>query len=218
MATFSGSPRVLKGGLVLADAQTAAVQRVIVLQYNPESLSRTLQAQATGGGGEADRAQALRLRGPAVETFKMDAIVDAIDQLEESDPDAVEMGIHPQLAALEAILHPTSARLISNNSLAASGRLEILPMESPLLLFVWSKRRILPVRITELNITEEAFDTALNPIRAKVGLGFRVLSVDDLGFAHKGGSLFLGYLQQKEELAARAAPGLLSTLGLAGIP
>ena len=76
-------------------------------------------------------------------------------------------------------------------------------MESPLTLFVWSKQRIVPVRLTDLSITEEAFDPNLNPIRAKVSLGMRVLSVDDLGFDHKGGSLFMVYLQQKERLAAR---------------
>ena len=76
-------------------------------------------------------------------------------------------------------------------------------MEAPLTLFVWSKNRIVPVRITDFSITEEAFDPALNPIRAKVSLGMRVLSVDDLGFDHKGGSLFMTYLQQKEQLAAR---------------
>ena len=63
-------------------------------------------------------------------------------------------------------------------------------METPLTLFVWSKNRIVPVRITDFSITEEAFDTVLNPIRAKISLGMRVLSVDDLGFQHKGGALF----------------------------
>ena len=46
----------------------------------------------------------------------------------------------------------------------------------------------MPVRITEFSITEEAFDPKLNPIRAKVSLGMRVLTVDDLGFDHKGGA------------------------------
>ena len=66
---------------------------------------------------------------------------------------------------------------------------------------------MLPVRITEFSITEEAFDPALNPIRAKVSLGMRVLSVDDLGFAHKGGNLFMAYLQNKEQLASARAAG-----------
>jgi hypothetical protein len=216
MATFSGSPKLLKGGLVIIDPQTAAVLRVIILQYNPDSLSRTLQAQGTGEA--SGRSQALRLRGPAVETFKIEAVVDAIDQLEEGDRAARELGIHPQLAALETLLYPTSTQLINNNSLARSGNLEIVPMEAPLVLFVWSKQRILPVRLTDFSVTEEAFDTVLNPIRAKVNLGLRVLTVDDLGFDHKGGSLFLNYLQQKEGLAARSAPAVLTTLGIGGIP
>ena len=91
-------------------------------------------------------------------------------------------------------------------------------MESTLALFVWSKNRIVPVRITDFSITEEAFDPALNPIRAKVSLGMRVLSVDDLGFEHKGGSLFMSYLQSKEQLAAKVAAGSFATLGIGGIP
>ena len=65
------------------------------------------------------------------------------------------------------------------------------------------------MRLTEFSITEEAFDPALNPIRAKVSLGMRVLSVDDLGFEHKGGSLFMAYLQQKERLADAAPAAAL---------
>jgi len=90
-------------------------------------------------------------------------------------------------------------------------------METPLALFVWSQRRIVPVRITEFSVTEEAFDVALNPIRVKVSLGMRVLSVDDLGFQHKGGGLFMSYLQQKEQLAAQSAGAVLRTLGLTRI-
>ena len=89
------------------------------------------------------------------------------------------------------------------------GTLEIAPMEAPLTLFVWSKTRIVPVRLTEFSITEEAFDPALNPIRAKVSLGMRVLSVNDLGFDHKGGNLYLAYHQQKEQLAARSPASVL---------
>ena len=85
-------------------------------------------------------------------------------------------------------------------------------------LFIWSKSRIVPVRITDFSITEEAFDPALNPIRAKVSLGMRVLSVTDLGFDNKGGSLFMAYQQQKEQLAAKSIGGALSLLGIRGIP
>jgi len=91
-------------------------------------------------------------------------------------------------------------------------------MEAPLALFIWSKNRILPVRLTDFSITEEAFDPNLNPIRAKVSLGMHVLSVNDLGFNHKGGNLFMTYLQQKEQFAAKNTAGSFSTLGITGIP
>jgi len=215
MTTFPNSPKLLKGGIVLIDPESGAVLRIIALQYNPDTLSRTLQVKGIGEGG--DRSQALRLTGPPVETLKLDAEIDATDQLEIADGTATEVGLHPQLAALEILVYPTSSRLQSNNSLAAVGTLEIAPMEAPLTLFIWSKNRILPVRITDFSVTEEAFDPALNPIRAKVSLGMRVLSVDDLGFSHRGGGLFMTYLQNKEQLASRSKSGAFSALGITGI-
>ncbi len=218
MTTFPNSPRLVKGGLVLIDPESSAVVRIISLQYNPDSLSRTLQVQATGDSGQ--RSQALRLTGPAVETITLEAEVDATDQLEfpDQNPGAVRYGIFPQLAALETLVYPRSDALIGNNALADSGTLEIAPMETPLALFVWSRNRVVPVRVTDFSITEEAFDPELNPIRAKVSLGLRVLSVDDLGFAHRGGNLFMSYLQAKERLAARAPGTTLGTLGLESLP
>jgi len=175
--------------------------------------------QAIGGDGQ-DHSEALRLKGPAVETLKLEAEIDATDQLEqpEQNQTTTQLGIFPQLALLETLVYPTSAQLKANNARVDSGELEIIPMEAPLTLFIWSQVRVLPVRITEFSITEEAFDTALNPIRAKISLGMRVLSVDDLGFANKGGGLFMSYLQRKEQLAARGPGGTLAQLGLTGIP
>ncbi len=215
MSTFPGSPRLLKGGIVLIDPTSSAVVRIIALQYNPDSLSRTLQIKAISEGG--DRSEALRLKGAPVETIKLDAEIDATDRLELADAQTTQLGIFPQLAALETIVYPTSGQLLSNNSLAQAGTLEIAPMEAPLTLFVWSKNRIMPVRLTDFSITEEAFDAALNPIRAKVGLGMRVLSVDDLSFDHKGGNLFMSYLQQKEQFAQRNLAGTFGALGIGGI-
>ena len=219
MSIFPNSPRVLKGGIVLADPATAAVQRIIVLQYNPDSVSRTLQVQATGGEG-GNRFEPLRIKGPAVETISLTAELDATDQLEfpALNRVAVEVGIHPHLAALETMLYPSSGTLVANNALAQSGTLEIAPMQAPLTLFVWSKQRVVPVRITQFSVTEQAFDPALNPIRAEVRLGMRVLTVDDLGFEHRGGGIFMSYLQVKEQLAARARRGALSELGITRLP
>lgn len=215
MSGFPGTPKVLKGGIVLIDPVSSAVLRIIAMQYNPDSISRSLQVQGIGESG--DRSEAMRLKGPPVETIKVEAEIDANEQLEVVNGTAISVGLHPQLAALELIIYPTSNQLQTNNNLAQSGTLEIAPMESALMLFIWSKQRIVPVRLTEFSITEEAFDVNLNPIRAKLSLGMRVLNVNDLGFNHKGGSLFMSYLRNKEQLAKKATNGAFAALGISGI-
>jgi hypothetical protein len=218
MSSFPNSPKLIKGGLVLVDPDTAQVVRIISLQYNSESLTRTLQGQTTGGANN-DRIEPVRFKGPAVETFKLDAESDATDQLEfpDQNPNAAQFGIQPQLALLESLVQPTAAQLSAVDREASSGTLEIAPMLAPLALFVWSKSRIVPVKVTDFNITEEAFDPSLNPIRAKVGLSLRVLSTDDLGFSTKGGSLFMAYMRSKEQLANKVQPATLATLGIGAI-
>lgn len=217
MTTFPGSPKLLKGGIVLLDPQSGVPIQTIVLQYNPDSLSRTLQAQGIGQE-PGDRLEALRFKAPPIETIKLEAELDATDQMELGDSTTAQLGIFPQLAALEMTVYPSSVQLLANASQSRSGVLEIAPMESPLALFVWSQVRVLPVRLTEFSIMEEAFDPTLNPIRAKVSLGMRVLTVNDLGFSHRGGTLFMTYLQQKEQLIFKAPLGTLGALGLRGIP
>jgi hypothetical protein len=220
MSGFPNSPRLVKGGIVTMDPDTSAVQSVIALQYNPDSLSRTLQIQALPGGQDGVRVDALRLRGPAIETFKVEAELDATDQLEfpRQNPTTVQYGLHPQLAQLEMLINPTVETLEADNNLANNGTLEIIPLEQPLTLFVWSKSRVVPVRLTEFSVTEEAFDPNLNPIRAKLSLGMRVLNVDDLGFDHPGGRIFMSYLSNKEQLASLVPNVAISVLGLGGLP
>ena len=220
MSSFPGSPRLLKGGIVLLDPDSFAVlpNGVIVMQYNPETLTRTLKIKGAEEGG--DRSEAMRLTGPPVETIKLDAEIDATDQLEnpEQNQATVEYGIAPQLAALETMVYPASAALQNNYALSQQGTLEIMPIMAPLSLFVWSAARIVPVRLTDFSITEEAFDPRLNPLRAKVSLGLRVLSIDDLYFSDKGGSLYMAYQRQKESLARLYQFGTLGTLGIRGLP
>lgn len=220
MSSFPNSPRLVRGGIVTLDPDTVALQSVIALQYNPDSLSRTLQIQAVQGAQDGTRVDALRLRGPAVETIKIEIELDATDQLEfpKQNPNAVQYGLQPQLAQLEMLVNPTVETLISDDNMANSGQLEIIPLEQPLTLFVWSKSRVVPVRITDLSITEEAFDPNLNPIRAKVSMGLRVLNIDDLGFSHPGGRMFMSYLTNKEQLASKASGAAISVLGLGGLP
>lgn len=214
------SPRLVKGGIVTMDPDTSAVKSAIALQYNPDSLSRTMQIQAMPGGQEGVRVDVLRLRGPAVETIKLEAELDATDQLEfpSQFPNAVQFGLLPQLSQLEMLINPTVETLQADDAMANAGTLEIIPLEQPLTLFVWSKSRVVPVRLTDFSVTEEAFDSSLNPIRARVSLGLRVLTVDDLGFSHPGGRMFMTYLSNKQQLASRAASVAISVLGLGGLP
>ena len=142
---------------------------------------------------------------------------DATDQLDTGDPLATASGISPQLAVLETVIYPTSTQLQQANARAQAGTLEIVPMDAPLALFVWSKDRIVPVKITEFSVTEEMFDSSLNPIRAKVSLGLRVLTIDDIAFSSVAGSIYLAYQQRKEQLAASAPAGSLSAFGISGV-
>lgn len=220
MSTFPNSPKLLKGGLVVLTPDGSRARRVISLQYNPDSLSRSYQVQGVGGEGGGERAQPFRLKGAAIESIKLDAEIDATDYLEfpGNNPVSTEFGIAPQLAVLEALVNPSTAELLAVDAEARGGTLEILPPESPLVLFVWSRSRVAPVRVTDFSITEEAFDPSLNPIRAKVSLGLRVLTVDDLGYSHRGGTLFLSYLRTREALATRVPGTTLQSLGLSNLP
>jgi hypothetical protein len=210
------SPRLLRGGIVILDPESGRVRRVVELQYNPDTLTRTLQPQGVPEGG--DRAEAMRLKGPPVETIKLEAELDVTDALERPDenPQSVEQGLYPQLAALEALVYPDSGRLQSNHDLQALGTLEILGAPGPLTLFVWSKQRVLPVRLTDITVTEEAFDPNLNPIRARISLGMRVLNINDVPYGSKGGSLSMAHHQTKERLAASTG-GDLARLGIRGV-
>ncbi|MFD8495105.1 hypothetical protein [Amycolatopsis sp. NPDC059657] len=207
MTRYTDLPKPVRAGIVI-DPGGGESQKVIVLQFNPDTLERSLAPQASGAE-QGDRTEALRLKGPAIETWKFTAELDASDQ-----PDvAAEFGIHPQLAALEMLVHPSTGQIKTNQRLASLGTLEVIPVETPLTLFVWGTKRVMPMRLTELSITEEAFDADLNPYRATVGIGFRVLSVSDLPTGHKGYDLYLAYLTQKEQFAGPAGKGRLETLG-----
>ena len=197
------SPRLLKGGLVLLNPDGGGTPRVLAFQYNPDTLTRTLQAQGIGNE-PGDRLEALRLKAPPHETYKLDAEFDATEQLDRPDDNPIEAsnGLFPVLSALELSIYPTVDQLLAENRSAGFGLIEVAPNEAPLTVLVLGASRVLPVRLTELTITEEAFDTSLNPIRAKVSLSARVLTVDDLGFAHRGGLLYLRHHVSKNSFAA----------------
>lgn len=213
MTRYAELPKAVRSGIVIVDPVRGTPQRIIVMQFNPDTLERSLAPQAAGAEQQGDRTEALRLKGPMVESWKFTAELDATDRFETPRP----AGIHPELAALEMLINPPGAELRASSTLAAAGTLEISPVEMPLTLWVWGSRRVLPVRLTELSVTEDAFDPELNPIRATVSVGLRVLTVSDLPAGHRGAELYLAHLAQKERLAGSAAAGRAAQLGLSGI-
>jgi len=200
MTTFPGSPRLLKGALVGFDKKNPLAS-IIVFQYNPDTMTRRLDVRASGNSDNSDRSESLRLSGPPKETITIAVEVDATDQLERVDPITIASGVGPPLAALEMLLYPKTAVVTANLAAVQAGIIEIIPPEAPLTLFVWGPARVLPVRITSFSITEEAFDTLLNPTRAKVDLSLQVLSYYDLKTSNPGFSLFMAYQIAKEIMA-----------------
>jgi len=202
---FPRSPKVLKGGLV-AYRFPALLPTIIVFQYNPDEVSRSVQARASHGGGRGDAA---RVNGPPEETLSLAVEIDAADQLERPAEHAltVQNGLHPIIAALEGLTYPSYPAVIANEALALAGSAFILGEQAPVALLVWGARRVLPVQVTSLSIREEAFDQRLNPIRARAEISLRVLTYRDLDVTHPGYWVYLAAFTQKEVLAG------LDTLG-----
>src|SRR5260221_7596984 len=197
------SPKLKKGSIIAID-QATKQRKEIQFQYNPETLTRRHTAQTASGN--YDRSEAFRIKEPPQETFSLEVLLDATDELEAGNSDAQNMGIHPKLAVLELLLYPKSQLIIANEILANFGVIEIVPPEVPLTLFSWGPNRIVPVRLTSFSITEEAFDPNLNPIRAKVSLDLTVLNYIDLGLPSEGGQTFMAHQKQKE-MMAKKVPG-----------
>jgi hypothetical protein len=210
MTTFPNSPKLTKGAIVGIDPLNPLAS-VIIFQYNPKQLSRSLQARAAGVEGA--RSEVLRLEGPPEETITISELeIDATDQLERSDAIAKTMGIYPQLSALEMLLYPKSALVIANTVLLAAGTIEVIPPEAPLTLFIWGIKRVLPVQITSFSITEEEYDTGLNPIRATVNLSMRVLTYNDFPVTHPAYYLFLAHQVVKETMAVIGSVGNIAAV------
>jgi len=201
------SPKLLKGALVEYQSQfLGPIPNVIVFQYNPDQLSRTLAhripPREPGNVGSA-REDVLRVQGPPVETTNLTVVLEATDQLAEpaQHPQIALHGLHPALAALELLLYPPSSQALLNHTLAEAGTAQISPEDVPLVLFVWGASRVVPVRLTSFSVTEQAFDQVLNPIRAEVQLGMRVLTYMELKETSVGYNAYLATQTQKEVLA-----------------
>jgi hypothetical protein len=195
---------VLKGALVefTPTFLPVPVPNVIVFQYNPETMTHTWAQPmpATRAGTEASNP--LAVRGTPGETFSFTIAMDARDEIADGSAPtaalAAASGIYSRLAALELLLYPAapgSAGLTGTVTAAVAAALSgapagpvrtIPPSVLPVTLFIWGAGRIVPVRVTNLTITEQLFDAALNPIHAEAQITLRVLTPAELVAASAG--------------------------------
>jgi hypothetical protein len=211
MSAFPRSPRLVKGAIIASEPDSPR-STVIEFQYNPETMTRRLEARAVGDNDVAERSEPLRLLGPPRESMSVSIEVDCADQLEVGDPLAIDAGVSPALAALEVLLYPKSSTVARNATLAEAGNIEIIPPRAPLTVLVWGPQRVVPVRLTGFTITEQAYDAELNPTLAKIDLELIVLSYLDLKRSDPGYSLFFSYQIAKEIMASRNVPSSGSTV------
>lgn len=209
MTNFPGSPKLMKGAIVGIDV-TNPLASVIIFQYNPTKMTRTLEVKTAGSGAASE---VTRVAGAPEETIQLDIEIDATDQLERAEANAVSMGIYPQLSSMEMLLYPKTTDVITNTVLMAAGAMEIIPPEAPLVLFIWGPKRVVPVKLIRFTINEESYDTRLNPITAKVTLEMRVLNYNDFPLTHPGYSAFMAHQVAKETMAVIGSAGNIGSLG-----
>jgi hypothetical protein len=205
MSGFPGSPRLIKGAIVTLQAPNYnQIESTIAFQYNPDSLSRTLNTETVKESTGVPSNEILLLKRAPRESMTLKVVIDATDRLEKQDQVAQQMGIYPQLSALEILLYPKSEIVKAASERAGQGVLEISPLAAPVTLLVWGDKRVLPVRLTSLSIDEEYHDIHLNPIRAEVTLNLQILTYSDVPWVEQRAKLFFAHQVGKERLAAKA--------------
>ncbi len=202
---YSRSPRLIKGALIQFSApMLIPIPNIIIFQYNPESLSRTLTPwgppEKDEKGNIVDPKVEAALAQPfdPQESFTLTLELDAADALEapESHPIAVISGVADRIAAMEMLLYPPGDSALGgllnvsvSVSIGAGGisaSADVLAEAKaqrktvPIVLFFWGPGRIVPVRLTSFSVDEQQFSPILYPIRAKVTIGLKIL--DALAF------------------------------------
>jgi hypothetical protein len=186
--TAPGSEKLVKAGFVVLDGTTGVILKIIVFQYNPETLVRRLDAGTVPAPPP--------IAGAPKETVSFTMSLDAADKLETGDPLTQQSGLLPVIAALELLLYSPQASLT---------------------VWVSGSRRVLPVRISELVFNEQAFDPTLNPIRAEVSVSLQVLKDADLAANSRGRAIWDAHYATLQQLAQTLGNGPLSALGITGI-
>lgn len=216
---FKRTPKLLKGAIaVYPKDDSQKPPELIVFQYNPDQVKRSLAARTppkSGGGGNAgaQKEDILRVFGPPVETIQMSIVLSATDQYQvalnaRSAGRGTEIGdgLHPALAKLELLMYPPSALIQAASDRADKGAVQVTQASVPLTLLVWGSR-VVPIMLTSFSVSEEAFDEMLSPLEAKVDIGLRVLTYNEFLKRDMGRDAFKAYHSSKEKLAKKYRHG-----------
>jgi hypothetical protein len=188
-------PKVFRGAFV--EYGLTIPPLVVVFQFNPLQLSRSrhqtfsMPASAPGEGGESGLTlrdfhqgfeDLLDLRDAQSVTVEPESLsfeirLDATDKLNDGDRITQRLGIAPELATLELMVQPKSESVFGllADQLSPGGFSFTCTDKPPMILFIWGRKRVLPVNIKSMTITETEFHTNLEPIRATVEVDLTVI-------------------------------------------
>lgn len=199
MSGFSNKPRILRGAFV--EYGLSLPPLFVAFQFNPEQLTRNRSLSYSVPGGEftrngtwehvslrdfhmgRDLSEVKKDQEVSVqeETINLEIRFDASDKLDEGDTITEQFGISPQLATLEEMVYPNDGKLripivgALLGSSKGSGYSYSKNEKPPLILFIWGRKRVLPVNINSLNITEVLYSPDLNPLRATASVSLTVI-------------------------------------------
>jgi hypothetical protein len=210
MSGFTNNPKILRGAFV--EFGISLPPLIVVFQFNPATISRSRSAWVDNPSSyeSTEPAQNIDFLKTVVdtsgksliqfrnnqtirvqqETINFDIRLDATDKLNDGDTITEQFGIAPKLSTLELMMLPKGQSLLGGAVAALLGGKAKSFMfqddgrQPPIILFVWGRKKILPVTITNMNIREEEFSTDLNPTRATVSVSLEVIEGPNLPFLY----------------------------------
>jgi hypothetical protein len=188
MSDFVLRPKVLRGAFV--EYGLSLPPLLFAFQFNPETLTRSRTANYTPAGAdgsgngcregnEAQQRACLSQVQVSEESIGLTLNLDATDDLNDGSGLTGQFGIGPQLSVLELMIYPKTDQLFGfpiGNLLGGSDQFGAAQAKTiPILLFVWGRKRVMPVVMTSISITEQEYFPDLNPKRATVAVQLKVL-------------------------------------------
>lgn len=200
---FPNKPKILRGAFV--EFGLSVPPLIVVFQFNPEQLvrSRALTFAMPGVPGPTPHGetpaavperslrqaraefddlldlQRKQLVAVQDQTIAFDIRLDATDKLDAGDGITEQFGIAPQISTLELMTLPKEESLLGGAIDALLGKAKGFSFarskNPPMILFVFGRKRVLPVNINTMNITETEFSADLNPVRATVSVNLTVI-------------------------------------------